>query len=167
MVTNVARNLEPEFRQIITEATAEENKKAAAESKKKLAKATTRLDDIHKIVKRLYEDNVSGKVRDEDYKTMSADYAAERKALEAEVTALETVLAKMQEKTSGVERFIHLAKVYIEIPELNTEILNTFVERIIVHEKVRTDGKETQEIEVEFKGIGKLSLDGLKDDLKK
>ena len=88
-VTAVARDLEPEFKQIITEATAEENKKAAAESKKKLAKATARLDDIRRIVKRLYEDNVSGKVSDEDYKTMSVDYAAERKALEAEVTAIE------------------------------------------------------------------------------
>ncbi|SDB05068.1 Site-specific DNA recombinase [Ruminococcaceae bacterium FB2012] len=166
-VTAVARDLEPEFRQIITAAIDEENKKAAAESKKKLAKATARLDDIRRIVKRLYEDNVSGKVSDEDYKTMSADYAAERKALEAEVTALETSIAEMQEKTSGAERFIHLAKVYTEIPELNTEILNTFVERIIVHEKVKADGKTTQEIEVEFKGIGKIGLDGLKDDLKK
>ena len=100
-VTTAARNLEPEFRQIITEASAEENKKTAAKSKKELAKATARLDDIHKIVKRLYEDNVSGKVSDEDYKAMSVDYSAERKALEAEVSALETVLAKMQEKTSG------------------------------------------------------------------
>ena len=48
------------------------------------------------------------------------------------------------ERPTGTENHHKLAEQYIEIPELNTEILNTFIEKIIVHERVKAEGKNTQ-----------------------
>ena len=66
------------------------------------------------------------------------------------------------ERPTGTENHHKLAEQYIEIPELNTEILNTFIEKIIVHERVKTEGTTIQKIEFVFKGIGKLELGKLK-----
>ena len=67
------------------------------------------------------------------------------------------------ERPTGTENHHKLAKKYTEIPELNTEIVNTFIEKIIVHERVKADGRTTQKIEFVFKGIGKLDLSDLED----
>ena len=157
-MTSFAEDSESEFRTQITQATESETKKAMSASMKKLNKATSRLDKIRKIIRKLYEDNVSGKVSDADYKSMSEDFAAERKSLEAEITALQSEIKALKSKASGADGFIRLAKKYADITELDTEILNTFVEKIVVHERVKTDGGFTQQIEFVFKGIGKVDL---------
>ena len=66
------------------------------------------------------------------------------------------------ERPTGTENHHKLAKKYTEIPELNSEIMNTFIEKIIVHERVKSEGKTIQKIEFVFKGIGKLELGKLK-----
>ncbi len=93
---------------------------------------------------------------------VNEDYANERKALEAEISELEVMISNMKEKTTGADKFIELAKKYSEIPKLNTEIVNTFIEKIIVHERLKAEGKTTQKIEFVFKGIGKIDLSDLK-----
>ena len=42
------------------------------------------------------------------------------------------------------------------------EILDTFIEKIIVHERVKSEGKTILKIEFVFRGIGKLELGKLK-----
>ena len=60
------------------------------------------------------------------------------------------------ERPTGTENHHKLAEQYTEIPELNSEIMNTFIEKIIVHERVKSEGKTIQKIEFVFRGIGKL-----------
>ena len=64
-------------------------------------------------------------------------------------------------KASDADGFIVLAKKYTNITELNTEIVNLFFEKIIVHERVKTAGKVTQDIEFVFKGIGKIGIEDI------
>ena len=162
LVTGLAGSFEDEFKALITESTDKEMKKAVAANQRRLAKATARVNDIRKITRSLYEDKVKGIISEEDFTKMNEDYANERKALEAEITELEAMISNMKEKTTGADKFIELAKKYTEISELNTEIVNTFIEKIIVHERVKNDGKTTQKIEFVFKGIGKIDLSDLK-----
>ena len=162
LVTSLADSFDAEFKALITESTDKEMKKAVASNQRRLAKATARVNDIRKITRSLYEDKVKGIISEEDFTKMNEDYANERKALEAEITELEAMISNMEEKTTGADKFIELSKKYTEISELNTEIVNTFIEKIIVHERVKNDGKTTQKIEFVFKGIGKIDLSDLK-----
>ena len=162
LVTGLAGSFEAEFKAMITESTDKEMKKAAAANQRRLTKATARAAEIRKITKSLYEDKVKGIISEEDFTEMNEDYTKERKVLEAEIIGLEAAISDMKEKTTGADKFIELAKKYTELPELNTEIVNTFIEKIIVHERVKNDGKTTQKIEFVFKGIGKIELSDLK-----
>ncbi|MBR1383587.1 MAG: DUF4368 domain-containing protein [Ruminococcus sp.] len=162
-VTSLAGSFEDEFKALITESTDKEMKKAAAANQRRLAKATARVADILRITKALYEDKVKGIITEEEFTEMNSDYANERKALDAEIAELEAAISNMKEKATGADKFIKFAKKYTEISELNTEIVNTFIEKIIVHEMVKNDGKTTQKIKFVFKGIGKIDLEDLKD----
>lgn len=161
LVTSMVAEREADFRKIVLQSTEKETNKVITASSKRLSKAIARLEEIRKLVKRLYEDNISGKVSDADYKSMSEDFANERKVLETDISVLRSEVEMLKEKASGADEFIALAKKYSDITELNIEIMNSLIERIIVHERVKSEGKVFQKIEFIFKGIGKIDLEDL------
>ena len=158
-VASAASNNEESFKKAVNNASGKELEKTIAASKKKLAKANLRLKDIRKITKALYEDKVKGVISEADFKAMSADFSDEKAALEVEVSALNNEIETLRAKTSEANNLIALAKKYSEVTELNLEIVNAFIEKILVHEKMRSEGKTSQAVEFVFKGIGKIDLE--------
>ena len=67
--------------------------------KKELEAAEKRIADLSAIFKRLYEDSVAGRISDERFTELSADYEAEQKELK-EKAALQGELSKMLEATA-------------------------------------------------------------------
>ena len=161
IVTAVAANCEESFIKAVTNASDKEVKKTISANQRALKKASARQEEVRKIVKALYEDKVKGVISEDDFKSMSADYSEERSALEAEISMLSDEVKALERKAVSAEEFIALAKKYTNISELNTEIVNLFFEKIIVHERVKTAGKVSQEIEFVFKGIGKISIEDI------
>ena len=161
IVTAVAANCEESFKKAVTNASDKEVKKTISANQRALKKASARQEEVRKIVKALYEDKVKGVISEDDFKSMSADYSEERSALEAEISMLSDEVKALERKAVSAEEFIALAKKYTNISELNTEIVNLFFEKIIVHERVKTAGKVSQEIEFVFKGIGKISIEDI------
>ena len=49
------------------------------------ASAPRRREELSKLFKRLYEDNVLGRVTDEQYRMLADDYTGEQKALEEQI----------------------------------------------------------------------------------
>ena len=54
---------------------------------------------MNRIIKRLYEDNVSGKISDERFMELSADYEQEQRELKDRAAALQEELSKSQAAT--------------------------------------------------------------------
>jgi site-specific DNA recombinase len=52
-------------------------KKKAAAMKKKMGEADSRITELNRIIKRLYEDNVLGKTSDKRFALLSEEYEAE------------------------------------------------------------------------------------------
>ena len=67
-------------------------------------------------------------------------------------------LSKEEESVANTEQFIKVVKKYTEIKELTPTILNEFIEKIVIHAPVKTDGKRTQEIEIYYNSVGVLDL---------
>lgn len=161
-VISSARDCEKEFRELVTMSGEKEIKKVTAANQKKLRKASARIDEISKVIKSLYEDKVSGVIDNETFKGLNADFTAEKKALEVEIADLEAETVSARDKLNGVNKFIELTKNYTEISELTNEIVNAFIEKIIVHERIKGAGsKVLQKIEFVFKGIGKINLEDI------
>lgn len=124
--------------------------------KNRLAEAKKRLQELEKLICRIYEDNILGKLPDERYTVLDGQYSKEQKELTAEISELEAEVAGYENSRRSAERFIALIDKYQNFDELTTYMLNEFVEKILVHERDRKGSRQTtQEIEIYFNFVGR------------
>lgn len=108
---------------------------------------------------KLSEDTISGKLSDERFQKLSADYEKEQHQLQELAAVLRGEIEAEEQKSANVERFLSVVERYMEIPELTPCILHEFVEKIVVHAASDPKGKNrTQEIDIYYKGIGALEV---------
>ena len=112
------------------------------------------------MIQHLYEDNITGKLTDERFKKLSADYEAEQAALQTQANSLREEIQEEESKCANVERFLSIVRKYTEIPELTPHILHEFVEKIVVHAATDPHSKTNrkQEVDIYYKGIGILEM---------
>ena len=142
---------------IIDEGT-KELAKELRQSQKEYEQAQTRIADIDKIIRKLYEDNVMGKIPEERFYKMSAEYEAEQKVLEERITKLKHTIDTANEQSLNTDRFLALVKKYTEITELDAEIIREFIDKIIVFKAEKVDGRRTQRIQIFYNCIGAIDL---------
>lgn len=119
-----------------------------------LEKAKNRIAEIDKLIQRLYEDNVSGKLNDERFNTLSDTYENEQKALRENVTELEHYLSTEIDKTVSVQKFVQKVKKIMEPKELTPELVHEFIDKIVVHEAHYLDNKRYQIVDIYYSGVG-------------
>ena len=144
-------------------ATGEPPKRRNAAKKKELEAAEKRIAELSAIFKRLYEDSVAGRISDERFMELSADYEAEQKELKEKAAALQSELSKTLEATANAEKFMKVVRKYTSFEELTPTLLREFVEKIVIHESEALDGKRRgklrrQEIEIYYSFVGKVEL---------
>jgi DNA invertase Pin-like site-specific DNA recombinase len=158
-VTEFARERTDEFAEYINKNSETQLKKELKDKQKLLDKHKKRLTEVSTIFRKLYEDNALGRITDEQFQMLSQGYVEEKKQLETDISELETIVAEMKTKSGSSKTFIELAKRFTDIQELTPEILYTFISKIEIHEKVKdeTTGKKTQDIDIYFTHLGKMS----------
>ena len=110
------------------------------------------------MFKRLYEDNVLGRINNEQFRMLSCGYTDEQKSVDAKLPELEKQIQNLQQAASDVDKFIGLAKKYKRITELTPEILHIFVSKIIIHERRERFRQNTeQQIDIYFRYIGNVA----------
>ncbi|NBI80573.1 DUF4368 domain-containing protein [Clostridiaceae bacterium] len=162
-VTSYAAKHEARFMKLLTEQTEDGSKRRNAAKKKELEAAEKRIAELSAIFKRLYEDSVTGRISDERFTELSADYEAEQKELKEKAAALQSELSKTLEATANAEKFMKVVRKYTSFEELTPTLLREFVEKIVIHESEALDGKRRgklrrQEIEIYYSFVGKVEL---------
>jgi site-specific DNA recombinase len=159
-VVSYAREQEDQFVKMVMDMDEKERSKGLAKKKKLLTDAEKRISELDRIFKHLYEDNITGKLTDERFKKLSADYEAEQAALQAQANSLREEIQEEESKCANVERFLSIVRKYTEIPELTPHILHEFVEKIVVHAATDPHSKTNrkQEVDIYYKGIGILEM---------
>lgn len=128
-------------------------KRAAAEKKR----AEKRLAELDSLVARIYEDRIAEVITARNFSMLSQKYQQEQEALEAKILALNTQLEAAREQTENIEKWLALVKQYTDLSELTAEVLNTLIEKILIHEAVKdSEGKRVQEIEIFYRFIGNI-----------
>ena len=93
--------------------------------------------ELTALFKRLYEDNVLGRIPDEHYRTLSGEYTAEQKILRERIPKAEVRMDKLKSSLTNVDRFIEKAKKYTDLTELTPELLRMFIAKVVVGEKAK------------------------------
>ena len=162
-VTSYAAKHEARFMKLLIEQNEDGDRRRNAAKKKELEAAEKRIAELSAIFKRLYEDSVTGRISDERFTELAADYEAEQKELKERAARLREELSKAQEATANAEKFMNVVRRHTTIEELTPTLLREFVEKIVVHESVALDGKRRgklrrQEIEIYYSFVGKVEL---------
>ena len=162
-VTSYAAKHEARFMKLLIEQNEDGDRRRNAAKKKELEAAEKRIAELSAIFKRLYVDSVTGRISDERFTELSADYEAEQKELKERAARLREELSKAQEATANAEKFMNVVRRHTTIEELTPTLLREFVEKIVVHESVALDGKRRgklrrQEIEIYYSFVGKVEL---------
>ncbi len=125
---------------------------------KQIEKDEKRIKELDCLFRKIYEDNVNGKLNDERFYKLSDGYEAEQEQLKREIEALTAEVNQADTEVTNVAKLIAVTKKYTRIDELKPEILNAFVDKIIVHERVKQDGKRTQAIDIYYSYVGIVDI---------
>ena len=135
-----------------------ENRRELNAKQREYEKLSKRTAELNALFKRLYEDNVLGRVNNEQFRMLSCGYADEQKSIDDKLPELEKQIQNLQQAASNVDKFIGLAKKYTRITELTPEILHTFVSKIVIHERRERFKQNTeQQIDIYFRYIGNVA----------
>lgn len=132
--------------------------KDADELRKRVKKHRKRLSELENLVRKLYESFATGLMSEKNFTLLIEGYQREQEELEEVVEAEEQELAEYEEDTGHAEQFVAIAKKYTDLSELTPEILNEFIEKILVHKPEKINGQRTQEIEVYLKFVGRFDF---------
>ncbi len=145
-VTELARENPEVFYEKARAKKRDEDDKKLKAVKAEIVKTRKRIDELDRIIQKLYEDNVSGRITDERYDKMAQSYEAEQSTLTKKLAELEEAEASYGEERKSIDDFIANANRFIDIQELTPEIVHAFVSKIYVYEKKekwsRTEGND-------------------------
>ena len=98
------------------------------------AKLERRIAELDNIIKRLYEDNVSGKLKDEFFTKFLKDYETEHSGVSEKITLLTIEIEELQSKMANVQSFMRLVETHGDVTELTADVARRFIDKIVVHE---------------------------------
>ena len=145
-VTHFARTKKHQFAAYINRKNTAQLRKEMTATQRELDKMVKRNSDLSVLFKRLYEDNVLGKISNEQFRMLSADYNIPEK---------QAKLEKLKASAANVDAFIEKASRYTDITELTPELLWLFIERIDIGERPgRYNRNGMQEVRIIYRDIG-------------
>lgn len=106
----------------------------------------------------LSEDNINGKLSDERFAKLSADYEREQKQLISDTEVLENELNQESEQVDNVEHFLNIVRQYTEIKELSARVVNDLIDKIKVHAVDKSSGQRVQQIDIYYTAVGLIDV---------
>lgn len=149
---------EKEFTDEYLSGSKKETVKFQSKTKADLKRLYERQEDIGRIIRKLYEDNVCGRITDERFDFLAKSYEDEGNDLKTKIQELKNALASSVQDEEKLSKFLKVVKSYTEIEDLTPEILNSFIEKIYIGETEKYNGRKMQEVEIIYKFIGAINL---------
>lgn len=124
---------------------------------KRMPQITQRLEQIDKVVNKLYEDNALGTIEQDRYHQLSQKYSEEYYTLKKELAEIKERLSDQENASGRAKKFIKLVESYCDFNDLTPTAINEFICKIVVHERDKKGARyAVQHIEVYFNYIGKF-----------
>ena len=136
------------------------NNTAARQAEVQRLKQTTtseqRVQATDKAIEGLFEANISGKITDEWFTKMTANYEKEQKDLLELVADGKKKLLDAEQTKVDLRLLMKALRDYTDIRQLTPEIVNALIRRIEVHSKDRESKKV--KVDIYFTAVGLFSI---------
>lgn len=131
--------------------------------KAKIAAGKHRIDEIDRLIAKLYEDNFAGKLSDERYSRMAAKYEKEQAELLQSVSTKEKELAELERESVDIRLLLAGLREYSSMETLTPEVVNKIIKRIEVHNSETVNGHKRVGVDIYFTGAGLVDLATIKE----
>ena len=127
--------------------------------KQNIENSKRRIKELDMLIERIYEDNVLGKISDERFCRMSANYEKEQKELLAAVEHDEQSVRKAEQEKIDLKVFLEAIRECTDLKELTPTIVNTLIKRIEVHNSEKgEDGLKHVPVDISFTAVGIINI---------
>ncbi len=157
-VADFVRCYEPVFlylmaqKDIVSKRTETSKLKTAIESGKR------RIQDLDKLIERIYEDQVLGNISAERYARMSVNYENEQRTLINKVAEDEKKLACIEQTSLDLKTLLKVLRSSTSFEELTPTIVNALIRRIEVHNNDKSSGHCYVKVDIYFTAIGLIDI---------
>ncbi|HJF30720.1 MAG TPA: DUF4368 domain-containing protein, partial [Sporosarcina psychrophila] len=158
-ITAFAKSHEEEFTQVVLHQFEQDLSQKQRKDERALEETMARMKSLDAIIEKLYEDNVFGKISDDRFRKMAAGYEAEQAELKDKIHQLQAELNKARENIINTKQFLQLLKKHTEISTINPELIREFVDKIIVYQAEKINGKQDQRIKIYYNCIGAIEIE--------
>lgn len=135
-------------------------------AKQKIEQIKKRISELDKLIEQIYEDNVLGKISDERFSRMSANYEAEQKRLIDEANKAEVEIINAEKESVDLKVFLKAIRKCTDISELTPTLVNTLIQKIEIFNPERIDGVKHVPIKIHFTAVGIIDIPDEKEILK-
>ena len=115
-----------------------------------LTKDEERIDVLEKMVLRLYEDMVAGRISEANFNLLMEKTQKEQAELKAKVEEGRKKLADEIRLACDARQWVEAIQEYADITELDAATLNRLIKEIVVHESIDSDKTRHISIEIHF-----------------
>ena len=116
---------------------------------KSIAADTDKLRDLERIISRMYEDAVTGRLNEETFASLLKQKQTEQETLKNRVERNEARLAERTKTEEDDTRWREIIREYTDIQELDAETLNRLIRSIVIYEDF-TDDTVRQTVEIHW-----------------
>jgi DNA invertase Pin-like site-specific DNA recombinase len=155
--TAYARDNEAEFINIVRDASAIRQGEAAKSHKRQISKNEKRIAELDALFRKTYEDFSAGLLNESRFRQLSGGYETEQAELETQTATLKSELEQFDSDSLRADKFLELARRYTDITELTAPILHEFVEKVMVHEADKSNGRREQKVDIYLNFIGQFN----------
>lgn len=117
--------------------------------------ASNRANELEKLLCRIYEDHILGKIPDTRYEALDNQYSIELNAIKAEMSACNTAIEQLNANRPAPTKFMNMIDSLDSFDDLSPAIVQALVEKILVHEReIKGSQSSPQQIDIYFNFVG-------------
>jgi len=149
---------EAEFAERVRESSVIRQRESVKETRKKINKAEKRQSELVAVVKKLLEANATGRIPDSHFDKMFAEYADEQDTLDKNIAVWRKQVEDFENDGTRADKFIELVKSHTQFNELSTQMLNEFVDKVIIHERDKSYKYAPRKMDIYLRFVGNIAV---------
>ena len=157
-IVRFATNFEDEFVKIVVD---EDYKRIQMTQKKNLEalnKMLARDKELDTLCEKVFEEKILGNLSEERFLKLSQKYEEEQFELKAQIKNMKKVVAEEKKHELNAEGFLKIVRKYSDVEELTLDILQEFIDKIVVHHREEIMGETIQKVEIYCRMIGHIEI---------
>ncbi len=124
--------------------------------KRRVKEGAARLKELELLFTKSYEDNVLGKISDEQYSLLILNFTNEKKELEMRQASLEAKLSERGRAEKEALLFEKLIEKYRKVKRLDRAAIEELIDRVLIHERSVKWSHKDPDMEIFFRHGGRF-----------